>query len=150
MPVQARYSARLGLVVLIGASMAALTGCGSLDGASSRIANIVKPYRVDVVRDRASLARIAEGGRLENVFRLQIMNATEVAQDYRISASGLEGLKMASDEVVTVGPAESRWVPVRVRIPFGASSGSHPIQFDISDAQGKAKVSEKAAFLVPR
>ena len=46
MPVQARYSARLGLVVLIGASMAALTGCGSLDGASSRIANIVKPYRV--------------------------------------------------------------------------------------------------------
>ena len=50
MPVQARYSARLGLVVLIGASMAALTGCGSLDGASSRIANIVKPYRVDVVQ----------------------------------------------------------------------------------------------------
>ena len=108
------------------------------------------PLRVDVVRDRASLARMVEGGQLENVFRLQIMNATEVTQEYRISASGLEGLKMASDEVVTVGPAESRWVPVRLRIPNGASSGSHPIQFEISDAQGKAKVSEKAAFLVPR
>ncbi len=50
MPVKARCSARLGLVLLIGASMAALAGCGSLDGASSRIAGIVKPYKVDVVQ----------------------------------------------------------------------------------------------------
>lgn len=108
------------------------------------------PLRVDVVRDRAALSRMVEGGQLENVFRLQIMNATETTQEYRISANGMDGLKIASDEVVTVGPAESRWVPVRLRIPHGASSGSHPIHFEISDAQGKAKVSEKAAFLVPR
>lgn len=50
MPVKARCSARLGLVLLIGASMAALAGCSSLDGASSRIASIVKPYKVDVVQ----------------------------------------------------------------------------------------------------
>ena len=108
------------------------------------------PLRVDVVRDRAALSRMVEGGQLENVFRLQIMNATELTQEYRISAIGMEGLKMASEEVVSVGPAESRWVPVRLRIPHGAPSGSHPIHFEISDAQGKAKVSEKAAFLVPR
>ncbi|RQO81146.1 outer membrane protein assembly factor BamE [Acidovorax sp. FJL06] len=50
MPVKARCSARLGLVLLIGASVAALAGCGSLDGASGRIAGIVKPYKVDVVQ----------------------------------------------------------------------------------------------------
>ena len=50
MPVKAHCSARLGLVLLIGASMAALAGCGSLDGASSRIASIVTPYKVDVVQ----------------------------------------------------------------------------------------------------
>ncbi|WP_298213303.1 outer membrane protein assembly factor BamE [Acidovorax sp.] len=50
MPVKARCSARLGLVLLIGASMAALAGCGSLDSASNRIAGIVKPYKVDVVQ----------------------------------------------------------------------------------------------------
>lgn len=50
MPDKARCSARLGLVFLIGASMAALAGCGSLDGASNRIAGIVKPYKVDVVQ----------------------------------------------------------------------------------------------------
>ena len=50
MPAKARCNARLGLVFLIGASVAALSGCGSFDGASNRIAGIVKPYRVDVVQ----------------------------------------------------------------------------------------------------
>ena len=50
MPVQARRSARLGLCLLIGASVAVLAGCGSLNGASARIANIVTPYKVDVVQ----------------------------------------------------------------------------------------------------
>ena len=43
------------------------------------------PSKVDVVRDRAVLARLVEGGRLENVYRLQIMNATETSQRYRIA-----------------------------------------------------------------
>ncbi len=50
MPVKARCSARLGLVLLVGASVAALAGCSSLDGASARIASVVTPYRVDVVQ----------------------------------------------------------------------------------------------------
>ncbi len=50
MPDKARCSAHLGLVFLIGASMAALAGCSSLNGASNRIAGIVKPYKVDVVQ----------------------------------------------------------------------------------------------------
>jgi polyferredoxin len=35
------------------------------------------PLKVDIVRDRAALSRIVAGGKLENVYRLQIMNATE-------------------------------------------------------------------------
>ena len=50
MPVQARCSARLGQVVLAGASLVALVGCGSLDGASQRIASAVTPYKIDVVQ----------------------------------------------------------------------------------------------------
>jgi outer membrane protein assembly factor BamE len=50
MPVKARSSARVGQTLLIGACMAALTGCGSLNGASKSIANIVTPYKVDVVQ----------------------------------------------------------------------------------------------------
>jgi polyferredoxin len=35
------------------------------------------PLKVDIVRDRAALSRIVAGGKLENIYRLQIMNATE-------------------------------------------------------------------------
>ncbi|MFT4241365.1 MAG: outer membrane protein assembly factor BamE [Acidovorax sp.] len=50
MPVKARRRARLGPALLIGASVAALAGCGSLNGASARIANIVTPYKIDIVQ----------------------------------------------------------------------------------------------------
>ncbi|WCM91834.1 cytochrome c oxidase accessory protein CcoG [Acidovorax sp. NCPPB 2350] len=109
------------------------------------------PLKVDVVRDRAALSRIVAGGRLENVYRLQIMNATEAPQRYRIAASGLEGIAVASEPDVEIGPAQSRWVAVRLQIPYGsAAPGSHPVSFDI-EAQGTgAQVREKSIFLVPR
>jgi cytochrome c oxidase accessory protein FixG len=110
------------------------------------------PLKVDVIRDRGALARMVEQGRIENVFRLQIMNATESPQRYAISVSGLPGIALDSSAEVEVLSTEVRAVAVRVQIPpETASPGSHPIQFDIR-AVGDASihVAEKAAFLVPR
>ncbi len=109
------------------------------------------PLKVDVVRDRAALARIVEGGKLENVYRLQIMNATEQAQRYRISARGLDGLALTSEPQTEVGAAQSRWVPVRLQVPYGsAAAGSHPIVFEIQAVDSAAHVAEDSVFLVPR
>ena len=109
------------------------------------------PLKVDVVRDRAALSRIVAGGKLENVYRLQIMNATEGAQRYVISARGLEGLEVVSEPEIDVGPAESRWMAVRLQIPYGsATPGSHTVYFDIQAQGSKAGVAEKSVFLVPR
>ena len=109
------------------------------------------PLKVDIVRDRAALSRIVAGGKLENIYRLQIMNATEGAQRYTISAHGMEGLEVASETAIDIGPAESRWVVVRLQIPYGsASPGSHTVYFDIQAQGDKAQVAEKSVFLVPR
>ncbi len=109
------------------------------------------PLKVDVVRDRAALARIVAGGHIENVYRLQVMNATEQTQTYRLSAEGLPGLAVASDAEFTVGPAESRWVPVRLQVPYGtATPGSHPIHLRIATTGGDVAVNEKSVFLMPR
>ena len=109
------------------------------------------PLKVDVVRDRAALSRSVAGGRLENVYRLQIMNATEQPQRYRISANGLAGLVLASEPQIDVGPAQSRWVAVRLQIAEGTTEpGPHAITFGVADASGQAAVSEKSVFLVPR
>lgn len=110
------------------------------------------PLRVDVMRDRGSLARMVEQGRIENVYRLQIMNATEQTQRYAISVSGLPGITLDPITEIEVLPTEVRSAAVRVQIPPGtAETGSHPIQFEIrSTGDEVARVTEKAAFLVPR
>jgi cytochrome c oxidase accessory protein FixG len=113
-------------------------------------------FRVDVVRDRGVMARIAEGGMLENVYRLQIMNATETTQRYELSAGGIDNLKVESDvadanKTVTVNSAESRWIPVRLQIPDGSiKSGSHPVEFKVRAIESNELVAEKSVFLVPR
>ncbi len=115
-----------------------------------------KPFKVDVVRDRAALARIVEGGQIENVYRLQLMNAAEKTLQFKIEAQGLDGLSLATEALVSVPATESRWVPVRLHLPYdAATAGSHTIHFRIAsfvDNGGEAlgEVVEKSAFLVPR
>ncbi|MEK8050693.1 cytochrome c oxidase accessory protein CcoG [Ideonella sp. DXS22W] len=120
------------------------------------------PFRVDVVRDRASLARMVEDGKIENVYRLQIMNATEHAQRYRMAVQGLPGIAMGPVPPLSLAPAEARWVTLSVQIPPEAAqkagAGAHPIQFEIglieASAGGQpvngATISEKSTFVVPR
>ena len=113
-------------------------------------------FRVDVVRDRGVMARLADGGMLENVYRLQIMNATESAQRYQLSATGIDNLKVESDvadsnNTVVVNSAESRWIPVRLQIPDGSiKSGSHHVKFQVQAIESAETVVEESVFLVPR
>jgi polyferredoxin len=109
------------------------------------------PFKVDVVRDRGSLARIAEGGKIENVFRIQVMNATETTQRFHISVEGLPELTVASETDVTIESTQSRWVAVRLQLPYeGAPAGSHTIHFKIDAPDIDKSVTEKAVFIVPR
>jgi len=80
-----------------------------------------------------------------------VMNATEADQNYRLAVSGLDGLTLESDVQVSVESTQSRWIAVRVQLPYeGAKPGSHPIRFDIIEEGSNRLVSEKSVFLVPR
>jgi cytochrome c oxidase accessory protein FixG len=117
------------------------------------------PFRVDVVRDRGTLARQVEDGRIENVYRLQLMNASESAQRFRIEVEGLPQAAIAGAATAEVAPTESRWVAVSVQLPDDAARrlgpGAHPMKFritlvDTSPGDAPASVSEKSTFVVPR
>jgi cytochrome c oxidase accessory protein FixG len=109
------------------------------------------PFKVDVVRDRGMLARMVEAGRIENVYRLQIMNATEATQNFSIGVQGLPGLVVVSDKDVSVDSTQARWVAVRVQAPPDAASpGSHTFQFVITGPDAVGTVVEKSVFIVPR
>ena len=108
-------------------------------------------FKVDVQRDRGSIARTVGQGMTENVYRMQIMNATEQLESYVIQVKGLEGAQVLPDVSVAIDAASSRWLPLRVQVPPGLASGSHPISFVISSQAAPAKeVVEKSVFLVPR
>ena len=109
-------------------------------------------FRVDVLRDRGSIARMVGQGQIENVYRLQIMNAAEHGQQYSIGVVGIDGAQIVSEVEVNVDAAGSRWVPVRVRAPPGTlAPGSHPIRFLVSTKGiSSEQLSEKSVFLVPR
>ena len=122
-------------------------------------------FRVDVIRDRGVMARLSDDGKLENVYRLQIMNGTESVQHYRLSATGIKDLEIESEAVtegdesdykkhnntIMVKPTESRWLIVDLKIPDGSlESGSHKIEFQIEAVESKEMVTEKSVFLVPR
>ncbi|MBX3623978.1 MAG: cytochrome c oxidase accessory protein CcoG [Rhizobacter sp.] len=116
------------------------------------------PFRVDVVRDRGALARLVDDGAIENVYRLQVMNATEGTQHYRVTLEGLEGAAITSKAEFEVGSAEARWWPVSVQVPHAATRalgpGAHPLRFRIERLakgdDGSVDVVEKSTFVVPR
>jgi hypothetical protein len=91
------------------------------------------------------------------------MNATEREQEFHIAVEGIAGAKIDSKDEVEVGPAEARWIPVRVQVaPATASTlgpGAHPIRFSVvrrggthGDRRhdGEVTVIEKSTFVIPR
>ena len=108
------------------------------------------PFKVNIVRDRATLARVLPDGKIENIYRIQVMNATEQPREFVLNVDGLPGLELASDEKVTVEATQSLWVPVQLHLPYGdAESGSHRIYFHVKSPD-IGEVSEKSVFMVPR
>jgi polyferredoxin len=115
------------------------------------------PVKVDVIRDRTPMMASSGDGRVENVYRLQIMNTDETRRSFLISVSGLEQMRLdMRDNPVELPGATQRMVPVRVSAMPGASQhGSTDIQFHIearpAGEAGGAPVTleERARFVVP-
>ena len=120
------------------------------------------PLRVDVMRDRGALAREVEGVRIENIYRIQIMNASEHPMKVHVKATGLDGLKILNSQgqeisVINVGPASNQLLPIKVSTAIGVNeSGNYPIFFDVSaqeideDEVVIRTRNEKSTFIIPR
>jgi cytochrome c oxidase accessory protein FixG len=108
------------------------------------------PLKVDVIRDRAAIAREAEDGRIENVYRLQIMNTAERARAFQIAVAGQPSLELASAPRVDLGATEVRSVAVRVRAEPGLlAPGAHRIEFHVRAADDESvAVLERSVFIV--
>jgi cytochrome c oxidase accessory protein FixG len=107
--------------------------------------------RVDVIRDRATLAREVEDGLVENVYRLHVMNVSEESRRYVISVSGLNGIELIGERIVELPAAGAKSFAVQVRVPPEAGKkGSNTIFFDVKSMSDETiAVHEKATFIQP-
>jgi len=121
------------------------------------------PLRMDIMRDRGALAREVEGVMIENVFRLQLMNASENPLQVSLKASGLPEMKLLNSqgkaiEMLNVAAASNLLIPLKVRVEIdNVKPGTYPIRFSVeAREQGKGAASkailsnEKSSFIVPR
>jgi len=110
------------------------------------------PLKLDVIRDRGAMGREVEGGLIENVYRLQVMNTDGRAHPFRIRVQGLASATIVEGDRVDLAGASARALPVRVRAdPHAAHAGSNPIAVSVSAVDDPAiAVTENAVFIVPR
>ena len=110
------------------------------------------PLKVDVIRDRQSLARIVEKGQIENTYRLHLMNASESSRQLKVTASGIQGLHIAGQSSFEVAGTENRMVALALRIPPDtAKPGATPVTVHVSDPQDPSFArTEATTFIVPR
>ncbi len=109
------------------------------------------PLKVDVLRDRSTLSREVDDGRIENVYSLHVSNTDDLAHRYLLTVSGLEGVEIAGARSIEVPAASSRTVTLAARAaPENGKKGSNPIFFHVmAEDRESIAVREKTSFYLP-
>ncbi|MEA3410254.1 MAG: cytochrome c oxidase accessory protein CcoG [Pseudomonadota bacterium] len=91
------------------------------------------PLEVDVIRDRIALYRETHEGLIENTYNIKVVNKDQSRHQYRLSASGIEGLELINTMgEFTVEPGRVLEVPVRLRIdPVNIDRASSKVDFEV-------------------
>ena len=107
------------------------------------------PLKVDVIRDRGSLAIEAEDGSVVNTYRLTVINTTEQPREFTLTAEGLPGLRVESATRFTVPAATTDAVPMRLAAPADSlQPGSNKIAVVVTAVDDPGvSVHEKTVFL---
>jgi len=116
------------------------------------------PLKVDIIRDRGALARETAPGRIENVYRMQVINTDEKPRRYTVAAAGLPGLEVVGvEQPIEVKAAATRLFALRLQAPLEAANGtvqppgSHRIEMTVQAVDDERVVRhEQSTFIIPR
>lgn len=112
--------------------------------------------RMNVLRDRNMMARQIEQGAAENVYQLQIMNASDQHRAVSIHVQPSDLVSLARPVTVELGPAQATSLTVTVRLPsteaLQRSGDILNIHFVVADLDGSEPqlIQEPSTFFVPR
>jgi len=110
--------------------------------------------RVDVIRDRGALGREVAGGLIENVYRLQVMNASETPLTLLLRADGVPAISIQTTDgrtMLQLDAASHTLVPVVVRAPAeDLPPGLHDVTITLATPDGSTARAETTRFYVPQ
>ncbi len=107
------------------------------------------PLRVDVIRDRQTLSQETANGNIENLYRLQIINMDDRRHAYRISAKGIDGLRLTRGDHIEIEPLGTANLGVALEAPrLSLNKPTQPIVFEIiAEDDAKLLREAKSSFL---
>ena len=107
------------------------------------------PAQLDVLRDRGALFSFNGEGRVENTYTLKVANMSEVPQTFTISVSGLEGIRLLTENTLTVASSENRALPTVVDVaPEKLSESNNAIVFTLESQSDESLVLETESRFV--
>lgn len=112
----------------------------------------VEPIRLDILRDRNQLYRENTDGLIENTFTLKILNKTEQAHEYQLSANGLEDYQWYGPKTVMVPAGKVFTLPVSIAVdPADIQRAVTDFNIQISSTiEGEpVKVEQETRFFAP-
>lgn len=74
------------------------------------------PVEVDVIRDRGQLYQEVAGGRIQNSYRLKVLNMDTRKHDFQMKILGLPGANIVPDHGIEIEAGEIGEIPVRILI----------------------------------
>ncbi|MBT9553969.1 MAG: cytochrome c oxidase accessory protein CcoG [Hydrogenophaga sp.] len=112
--------------------------------------------RLNVVRDRSVMARTVELGAVENVYILQLMNASDRARSLNVAVEPSSGVGLLGPSTVVLPPAQAHTFTVTAHMPQAVAAPKAgeiiDIHFEVSDPAHPSlpPVREPSTFIVPR
>jgi cytochrome c oxidase accessory protein FixG len=112
--------------------------------------------RLNVVRDRSVMARTVDQGAVENVYTLQLMNASDRVQSLSIAVQPAAELRLLNHSTVVLQPAQAHTFTVTARMSYQVAASKAgeiiDIHFEVSDPAHPSRepVREPSTFIVPR
>jgi polyferredoxin len=110
-----------------------------------------EPFRVEVLRDRAVMARETADGYIENAYTVRIFNTRPDARTYTLTAAGEGVVGQRLPKLLQVpGDGELSFTINVMADPAVLAKGSHPISIALQDRHTpEDKVTETSRILMP-
>ena len=106
------------------------------------------PVRMEVIHDRNALYRVVDGGMIENVYSVRLINMSEQPQEFVLDVVGIPARIVAPELRIPAG--DSMGFPLRIAAPATTGSGGKAIQIVATSARDPSiSVARDARFFLP-